>query len=187
MESDPKSVIASADEGMKQSLQRFEDQLLKIRAGRATPAMLDGITLEYYGAQTPLNQLANISAPDAKTLTIQPFDKGSVAAIEKALMEANLGMTPQNDGALIRLNVPPMTEERRKLLVKQTKEELEKARVSIRNQRKEHNDLVKQLVKDGLSEDEGRAAETEIQKLTDQYTEKVETAFGNKEKELLTV
>ncbi len=187
MENDPKSIVKAADASMLKSVEHFEDELSKIRAGKASPVMLDSVRVEYYGAMTPLNQLANVSAPDAKTLTLQPYDRSLIAPIEKAIMDANLGFTPQNDGIQIRINLPPMTEERRKQLVKQIKDETEKARVALRNIRREANEAVKKLTKSGVSEDEVKAAEADIQKLTDKHIATVEKITAAKEQELMTV
>ena len=187
MENDTKSIVKAAEASMVKSVEHFEDELSKIRAGKASPVMLDSVRVEYYGASTPLNQVANVSAPDAKTLTLQPYDRSLIAPIEKAIMDANLGFTPQNDGIQIRINLPPMTEERRKQLVKQIKDETEKARVALRNVRRDANEAVKKLTKSGVSEDEVKAAEGEIQKLTDKHIASVEKITAAKEQELMTV
>lgn len=187
MEQDTKSIIKAAEGSMQKCVEHFEDELLKIRAGKASPVILDGLRVEYYGAPTSLNQLANVSAPDAKTLTIQPYDRSLIAPIEKAIMDANLGFTPQNDGIQIRVNLPAMTEERRKQLVKQIKDETEKARVALRNVRRDANEQVKKLTKNGVSEDEVKATEAEIQKLTDKYIATVDRVTAAKEQEVMTV
>ncbi|HEY0262783.1 MAG TPA: ribosome recycling factor, partial [Chitinophagales bacterium] len=162
-EVDVKGLLDSVKNQMQKALEHFEYELSKIRAGRASAGMLDGINAEAYGAMTPLAQLANISTPDARTITLQPWDGSLLQPIERAILMANIGLTPQNDGKIIRLNIPPLTEERRKDLVKQTKTEAENCRVSLRSVRREANEKVKVLVKDGLPEDAGKNAETTIQ------------------------
>ncbi|MFN3940992.1 MAG: ribosome recycling factor, partial [Chitinophagales bacterium] len=158
-----------------------------VRAGRANPSMLDGIKVDYYGAPTPLSQVANIATPDARTINIQPWEKRMLAEIEKAIFQANLGITPMNNGELIRLSVPPLTEERRKELVKQVKHIGETCKVTIRNARKAGNEEVKKLQKNGLPEDVAKDAEDIIQKLTDKYSAEVEKHLGVKEQEIMTV
>lgn len=181
-------ILDSARLYMDQSLEHLETELTKVRAGKATPGMVDGLRIDYYGNPTPLNQVANITVSDGRTLNIQPYEKQHIAPIEKVIMEANLGLTPQNDGTIIRLNIPPLTEDRRKQLVKQTKELGEDAKVSIRNVRKDHNNHLKNLLKaGGVSEDEIKRAEDEVQKLTDKHTEKVDALLEHKEKEIMTV
>jgi ribosome recycling factor len=172
---------------MDKSIQHLENELAKIRAGKATPRIVDGILVEYYGVMTPLAQVANIGTPDAKTVAIQPWEKNMIDPIEKAIMQANIGITPENNGEIIRLNIPPLTEERRKQLVKQVKHEGEDTKVGIRNGRREANDELKKLQKDGLPEDEEKNGETEVQKLTDEYIEKVDKVIEAKENEIMTV
>ena len=179
--------ISCAGEQMKNTIFHAERELLKIRAGKANPNMLDSILVDYYGAATPLNQVANVTTPDAQTLSIQPWEKTIIEPIEKAIMEANLGLNPQNDGTLIRINIPPLTEERRMELVKQAKNESETCKISIRNSRKEANDEIKKLAKDGLGEDAVKEAETNIQELTDKYIKLMDEHMDKKEKEILTV
>ncbi len=149
--------------------------------------ILDGVMVDYYGTETPLNQVSNISTPDAKTILVQPWEKTMIDPIEKALMNSNVGITPSNNGDAIRLSIPPLTEERRKDLFKQVKNEGEHARVSLRNSRRDANDEYKQMQKDGLSEDETKTAEDQIQKLTDEFTEKVEKIVEAKESEIMTI
>jgi ribosome recycling factor len=149
--------------------------------------MLDGVMVEYYGAPTPLNQVANVGTPDARTLAIQPWDKSLIRPIETAIINSNLGFAPQNDGEMIRINVPALTEDRRKDLVKMAKAEAENSKVGIRNIRKDFMEKVKSMQKDGLSEDEARAAEEEIQKTIDNYIKKTEEVLSAKEKEIMTV
>lgn len=172
---------------MGKALEHFEFELSKIRTGRASAGMLDGIEVNAYGAMTPLYQVGNISTPDARSLTIQPWDATVLPEIEKAILKANIGITPQNDGKIIRLNVPAMTEERRKDLVKNTKNEAEKCRISLRTIRKDANEKVKKFLKDGLTEDAAKKAETDIQNMTNDFSAKVEKHLEVKEKEIMTV
>lgn len=172
---------------MAKALEHFEFELSKIRTGRASAGMLDGIEVNAYGAMTPLFQVGNISTPDARSLTIQPWDASVLPEIEKAILKANIGITPQNDGKIIRLNIPAMTEERRKDLVKNTKNEAEKCRISLRTIRKDANEKVKKLLKDGLTEDAAKKAETDIQNITNDFSAKVEKHLEVKEKEIMTV
>lgn len=174
-------------ENMEKALSFAEVELTKIRAGKAMPSMLDGVMVDYYGTPTLLNQVGNISTPDARTLVVQPWEKNFLAPIEKAIIDSNLGLNPQNDGNVIRLVIPPLTEERRKSLVKKVKDEAEKGKIAVRNLRKDANDKLKQLKNDGLSEDEIKDGESEIQKLTDVYTAKVDNLAEIKEKDILTV
>ncbi len=186
-EADVKKILDETRTLMHKAIEHFEFELSKIRAGRATPNMLDGIEVEAYGAKSALNQMANISTPDAKTITIQPWDPSILQGIERAIMMANIGLTPQNDGKIIRLNIPPLTEERRKDLVKQTKAEAEVARVSIRNIRRDANEKIKKLLKDGLPEDAAKKGEADVQNITNDFTGKVEKHLEVKEKEIMTV
>lgn len=172
---------------MDKAIEHLENELTKVRAGKATPAMLDSIMVDYYGAITPIQQVANVSAPDAKTILIQPWEKQLIHIIERAILEANIGFNPQNDGIIIRLNVPPLTEERRRELVKKVKEEAEKSRIAIRNIRKDGNEKIKRLKSSGLSEDEIKVAESEIQKITDDFIFKVGKLAETKEKDLMTL
>ena len=172
---------------MDKSIQHLETELSKIRAGKATPRILDGIMVDYYGVSTPINQVSNIGTPDAKTVAIQPWEKGMIEPIEKAILHANIGITPENNGEIIRLNIPPLTEERRLNLVKQVKQEGENTKVGVRNARRESNDELRQLQKDGLPEDEQKNGEAEVQKLTDDYIDKVDKVLEAKEKDIMTV
>ncbi|MGH2624063.1 MAG: ribosome recycling factor [Sphingobacterium sp.] len=174
-------------EGMTKAVSHTESELTKIRAGKATPGMLDGIYVDYYGSSTPLAQISNINTPDARTIVIQPWEKEFLSVIEKAITDSNVGLNPQNDGSIIRLAVPPLTEERRRDLVKKAKEESEKGRVSIRNIRKESNEAIKKLKNDGASEDEIKIGEAEVQKLTDAYIVKIDQLAELKEKDIMTV
>ena len=172
---------------MDKSIQHLETELSKIRAGKATPRILDGIMVDYYGVSTPINQVSNIGTPDAKTVAIQPWEKGMIEPIEKAILHANIGITPENNGEIIRLNIPPLTEERRLNLVKQVKQEGENTKVGVRNARRESNDELRQLQKDGLPEDEQKNGEAEVQKLTDDYIDKVDKVLEAREKDIMTV
>lgn len=182
-----KSILDSTRGTMDRAIQHLNAEFSKIRAGKASPAMLDGLAVDYYGAMTPLSQAANINTPDARTLVIQPWDKKLISGIEKAIMESNLGLNPQNDGEVIRLNVPPLTEERRKQLVKTAKTEAENSKIAVRNIRKESNEKIKKLQKDGLAEDLAKDAENSIQQITDQYITRVDEVAAVKEKEIMTV
>lgn len=172
---------------MEKALAHTDLEFTKIRAGKASVGMLDGIMAEYYGTPTPLTQVANINTPDARTIVVQPWEKAMISPIEKAIMEANIGLNPQNDGIVIRLNVPPLTEERRRDLVKKVKEEAESGRIAIRNIRKNTNESIKKLKNDGASEDEIKVGEAEVQKLTDSYIAKIDHLAEIKEKDVMTV
>ena len=176
-----------ADESMIKAINHLEAELVKIRAGRATPQIVDGITVEYYGSPTPLNQVANITVADARTLTIQPWEKNMLQAIERAIIAANIGITPQNDGSLIRLFLPPLTEERRREFVKKAHHEGEHSRVAIRSIRRDAIEHIKKLQKDGLSEDVAKDAETNIQHITDKYIALIDKHLAQKEKEIMAV
>jgi ribosome recycling factor len=180
-------VYEMAKERMEKAIEHLDNELLRIRAGKANVHILDGIVVEYYGTPTPLNQVSNISTPDAKTLMIQPWEKTMIDPIEKALMNSNVGITPVNNGEVIRLVIPQLTEERRRTLVKQVKNEGENARVSIRTSRRDANDEYKQMQKDGLSEDEAKTAEDQIQKLTDEFTEQIDKIVNAKEEDIMTI
>jgi ribosome recycling factor len=186
-EQDVKNLLNDTRNQMGKALEHFEFELSKIRTGRANSGILDGIEVNAYGSMTPLYQVGNISTPDARTLTIQPWDQSVLAEIEKAILKANIGITPQNDGKIIRLNIPAMTEERRKDLVKNTKAEAEKCRISIRTIRKDSNEKVKKFLKDGLTEDAAKKAETDIQNITNDFSAKIEKHLEIKEKEIMTV
>ncbi|WP_156306155.1 ribosome recycling factor [Sphingobacterium endophyticum] len=174
-------------DGMAKAVAHTESELTKIRAGKASPGMLDGIYVDYYGTATPLSQVSNINTPDARTIVVQPWEKNLLSTIEKAIMESNIGLNPQNDGSIIRLAVPPLTEERRRDLVKKVKEETEKGRVAVRNIRKDSNEAIKKLKNDGASEDEIKAGEAEVQKLTDSFIVKVDQLAELKEKDIMTI
>lgn len=180
-------IFSIADQQMDKAIDHLETELIKVRAGKASPQMLEGIMVEYYGAPTPLNQVANVSTPDARTISIQPWEKSMLGSIEKSILQANIGMTPQNDGEIIKLYLPPLTEERRKELVKRVSSEGEQAKIVVRNARRDALEGVKKLQKDGLSEDAAKGAEAEVQSKTDKYIAKVEDTCKDKEKEIMTI
>lgn len=181
------SIIASSEDHMKKAITHLEAELAKIRAGKANPQMLDGIVVDYYGSPMPINQVANVSVMDARTLSIQPWEKNMLQPIERAIIAANIGITPQNDGALIRLFLPPLTEERRKELVKKCQAEGEHSKVAIRNIRRDGIEGIKKLQKNGLSEDAAKDAEANVQQVTDRYIAAVEKHLTAKEKEIMSV
>lgn len=174
-------------DAMNKALEHLETELSKIRAGKASPQMLEGIHVDYYGTSTPLHQVGNVNTTDARTLIVQPWEKALLTPIEKAIQAANLGFNPQNDGIVIRISVPPLTEERRKDLVKKTKAEGEHCKVTIRNARREANEALKKALKAGLPEDLEKEAETKVQHLTDSFIVKVDKHLEIKEKEIMTV
>lgn len=181
-------IYSDAKLRMTKAIEALKTDFNSVRAGRSNPALLDRVTAEYYGVTTPLKQMANISAPDPRTLVIQPWDKSSIPDIEKALLKSGLGLTPNSDGALIRLTIPQLTEERRVELVKLVRKKTEEAKVSIRNVRRDANELIKLLQKDGeISEDDERRHQEEIQKLTDQFTGISEEQLAVKEAEIMEV
>lgn len=181
-------IIDDAENHMDEAVRFFKKELSHVRAGKAQPALLDGIKVDYYGSKTPLNQLANVSAPEARMLTVQPYDKSSLEDIEKAIMSSGLGLNPSNDGNIIRIPLPILSEERRKDLVKHVKDIAEQARISIRNRRRDANDQIKKEVQsESLPEDSRFEAEERIQQLTDQHTKKVDELLQQKEKEIMTV
>lgn len=169
------------------SINHLNAELAKIRAGRANPSMLDSVHVEYYGSMTPLSQVSNVNTPDARTITIQPWEKNLLQDIERAIINSNLGLAPQNNGELIIISIPPLTEERRRDLVKQVYAEGEKAKVGIRNHRKDANDDIKKLKNDGLSEDMAKDAENQVQTITDGYVKKIDDLSTLKEKDIMTV
>ncbi|PCK71561.1 ribosome recycling factor-like protein [Paenibacillus larvae subsp. larvae B-3650] len=177
----------NAEDRMQKAVAALQKELVSLRAGRATPALLDRVQVEYYGAMTPLNQLANINVPDPRTLLIQPWDKSSLGAIEKAILKSELGLTPTSDGTMIRLTIPPLTEERRLELVKMTKKYGEDAKVAIRNIRRDSNESIKKMEKTEISEDESRRHQDDIQKSTDKYIAEVDKVLAAKEKEIMEV
>ena len=184
----PKQILANAKDKMTKAIQAFSRELASIRAGRANASLLDRITVDYYGAPTPVNQLAGISVPEARLLLIQPYDKTVLGDIEKAILKSDLGLNPSSDGNIIRIAIPALTEERRKELVKVVKKEAEEAKVAIRNIRRDGNDELKKLEKAGdITEDDLRGYSDDIQKVTDEYISKVDTVTKEKEKEILEV
>lgn len=187
MEEEINIILESAEESMKSAIMHYEKELTKIRAGKANPNMLDSVFVEYYGAQTPLGQVANVGTLDARTLTIDPWEKSTLEPIERAIINSNLGLNPQNNGEMIIINIPQLTEERRKDLVRQAKSEAEDARVSIRNSRKDANDEVKSLQKEGMSEDQAKGVEESIQDLTDKYSAHVDKILVAKEEDIMKV
>ncbi|PLK45232.1 ribosome recycling factor [Emticicia sp. TH156] len=180
-------VIDMSKDSMERALKHTQIELSKIRAGRASVNMLDGIMVEYYGVPTPLNQVSSVSTPDARTIAIKPFERKLINDLERAIINSNLGLSPANDGEVIRLNIPPLTEERRRDLVKRVKGEIEVARVNIRKVRQEANEELKKIQKDGGSEDEVKKAEDRVQKLTDAYIQKAEQMLVDKEKDIMSV
>lgn len=184
----PKQVLEQAKDKMNKTISAFTRELASIRAGRANASLLDRITVDYYGAPTPINQLAGVSVPEARLLVITPYDKTILGEIEKAIMKSDIGITPTNDGNVIRLTIPALTEERRKDLVKVVKKEAEDAKVAIRNVRRDANDDLKKLEKNGeITEDDLRGYSDDIQKLTDEYIVKVDEVAKDKEKEILSI
>lgn len=176
-----------AKENMDDSIDHLSRELIKIRTGKASPSMLGGISVEYYGTPTPLNQVANVGTSDSRTLTIQPWEKNMLAPIEQAIFAANLGLTPMNDGEFIRINIPPLTEERRKQLVKQAKHLGEETKIGLRSARHKAMDAIKGAVKEGYPEDAGRRREDEIEKMIHQYADKIDEMISLKEKDIMTV
>jgi ribosome recycling factor len=181
------TIIATEEDQMKKAIGHLETELTKIRAGKANPQMLDGIVVDYYGSPMPINQVSNISVMDARTLSIQPWEKNMLQPIERAIIAANIGINPQNDGSNIRLFLPPLTEERRKELVKKCQAEGEHSKVAIRNIRRDAIEHIKKLQKNGLSEDAAKDAETNVQQVTDKYIAAVEKHLSSKEKEIMSV
>lgn len=184
----PKQVIANTKEKMNKAIQSYSRELASIRAGRANASLLDRITVDYYGAPTPINQVAGISVPEARLLVIQPYDKTILGDIEKAILKSDIGLNPSNDGSVIRLSIPMLTEERRKELVKNVKKESEEAKIAVRNIRRDGNDELKKLEKNGeITEDALRGHNDDIQKLTDEFISKIDALAKEKEKEILEV
>lgn len=182
-----KDYLNNAEESMQLAVEYLDDTLGHIRAGKASTRLLDGIKVDYYGTASPISNVANVSVPDARTIAITPWEKSMFREIEKAIINSELGVTPENNGEVIRISIPPLTEERRKQLVKQSKGEAENAKVSVRNARREAIDGLKKEIKNGLSEDVEKDAEAQVQKLHDKYMKKIDEVFGAKEKEILTV
>ena len=179
--------LKPAEEKMQMAVEFLDEALAHIRAGKANPKILDGIRVDYYGSPAPISNVANISVPDARTITITPWEKKMFKEIERAIINSEVGITPENNGEVIRLSIPPLTEERRKQLVKQSKNEAEQAKISIRNARRDAIEGLKKAIKDGMPEDVEKDAEAKVQKMHDQYMKKIDEVFAAKEKENLTV
>lgn len=180
-------ILDTAEESMEQSIAHLQKEFLNIRAGKATPQMLGSVFVDYYGSQTPLTQVANVNTPDARTITVTPWEKKMLSTIEKAIMIANLGFNPMNNGDMIIISVPPLTEERRRDLAKKAKAEAEDAKIGVRNARKDANTDIKKEEKNGTSEDICKDAEEKIQKMTDAYIKKIDELFAIKEAEIMKV
>jgi ribosome recycling factor len=187
MSEDVSLTLDMAQDSMNKAIGHLEAELIKIRAGKANPQMLEGIVADYYGAPTPISQIGNISVLDARTLTIQPWEKNMLQPIERAIIASNIGINPQNDGVIIRLFLPPLTEERRKELVKRCLGEGEQAKVAIRNIRRDAIESIKKLQKNGLSEDAAKDAEADVQDLTNKFIAKVDKHLETKEKEIMAI
>lgn len=183
----PQAVKKNAEERMEKAVTSLKKELSSLRAGRASASLLDKIQVEYYGSPTPVNQLAGISTPDARTLMIQPWDKSVISGIERAILKSDLGLTPSNDGEMIRIVIPALTEERRNELVKLSKKYTEEAKVAVRNIRRDANDELKKLEKTGLSEDESRRHQEDVQKMTDRFVADIDKVLSAKEKEIMEV
>ena len=182
-----KDFLDKAAENMEMAVEYLDDTLSHIRAGKASAKLIDGIRVDYYGSLSPISNVANVSVPDARTIAITPWERNMIKEIEKAIINSDLGITPENNGEVIRLSIPPLTEERRKMLVKQSKAEAENAKVSVRNARRDAIDGLKKEIKNGMSEDVEKDGEAEVQKLHDKYMKKIDEVFAAKEKEILTV
>jgi ribosome recycling factor len=187
MSDEVKMALDEASGNMEKTIEHLETELLKIRAGKASPAMLEGVRVDYYGSLTPLKNVANVNTPDARTLSIQAWEKNMLEPICKAILEANLGLNPQNNGDVVLISVPMLTEERRRDLSKRAHAEGENAKVGIRNARKEAIDFIKQAQKDGLPEDEAKSGETKVQELTDKYNKRVDDLIAQKDKDIMTI
>lgn len=184
---DTKTIINEATERMKRTVEHMDDELLNIRAGKATTNVLNSVFVDYYGSQTPVSGVASVTVPDARTILIQPWDKNMIRPIEKAILGSNIGLTPSNNGETIRLTIPPLTEERRKELVKQVKGVGENARISLRNARRDAVEAFKKAQKAGMPEDEAKDGETQAQKLVEKFTKQLDQLMEAKEKEIMTV
>ena len=184
---DVKTYLEPAEEKMEMAVAYLEEALAHIRAGKANPKILDGIRVDYYGSAAPISNVANVAVPDARTIAITPWEKSMFKEIEKAIINSDLGITPENNGEVIRISIPPLTEERRKALVKQSKGEAENAKISVRNARRDAIEGLKKAVKNGMPEDVEKDAEAKVQKIHDNYMKKIEDVFAAKEKEILTV
>jgi len=187
MTEDISTLIAGAEDQMKKAINHLEAELTKIRAGKANPQMLDNLVVDYYGSPMPINQVANISVMDARTLTIQPWEKNMLQPIERAIINGNIGVTPQNDGVIIRLFLPPLTEERRKELVKRCQAEGEHSKIAVRNIRRDAIESIKKMQKSGLSEDAAKDSEADVQQVTDKFISLIDKHLASKEKEIMAV
>ncbi|OZI08284.1 ribosome recycling factor [Siphonobacter sp. BAB-5385] len=179
--------LEAAKETMEGAIKHLNIELSKIRAGKASPAMLEGVMVEYYGVPSPLQNVASITTPDARTISVKPFERKMVNDIDRAIRNSNLGFSPANDGEVLRISIPPLTEERRRDLVKRVKAEIETAKINIRNARQDANNSIKKLTKEGVSEDEVKQGEERVQKLTDQYIIKIDQVFTAKETDIMSV
>ncbi|MCC8133706.1 MAG: ribosome recycling factor [Tannerellaceae bacterium] len=184
---DIKQIVKGAEDKMSGAISFLDEQLARIRAGKANPRILDGVKVPYYGSLIPLSNVATVTTPDAKTIIITAWEKPLMKDIEKAIMDSDVGITPENNGEVIRLGIPPLTEERRRALVKQSKQEAENAKISVRNARRDAIDAIKKSVKDGVPEDVAKDAEGDAQKIHDKYIKKIDELFAAKEKEIMTV
>ncbi|MBQ3082774.1 MAG: ribosome recycling factor [Alistipes sp.] len=184
---DTKTILNDASTRMQKAVDHLEEELLNIRAGKASVNVLNGVMVEYYGSQVPVSGAASVTVPDAKTILIQPWDKNLIRVIEKAIIDSNIGLTPSNNGEQIRLTMPPLTEERRKELVKRSRGEAETARVSLRNARRDAIETFKKAQKEGMPEDEAKDGETQIQKILDKFSKSLDEILAKKEKEIMTV
>lgn len=184
---DTKTIIKEATDRMERTVQHLEEELINIRAGKASTNVLNSVYVDYYGSQSPVSAVASVTVPDAKTILIQPWDKKMIRTIEKAILDSNIGLTPSNNGEQIRLSIPPLTEERRKELVKQVRGVGETARISLRNARRDAVDAFKKAQKEGMPEDESKDGETQSQKLLEKYSKKLDSLLEIKEKEIMTV
>ena len=184
---DPKTYLDPAEEKMEMAVEFLDEALAHIRAGKANPKILDSVRVSYYGSMAPISNVANVSVPDARTIVIQPWEKAMFKEIEKAIINSEIGITPENNGEVIRLNIPPLTEERRKQLVKQSKAEAEQAKISVRNARRDAIEGLKKAIKKGMPEDVEKDAEAAVQKLHDKFLKRIDDLFAAKEKEILTV
>lgn len=184
---DLKSYLNEAEELMEMAILHIEDELAHIRAGKADVRLLDGIRVDNYGTKVPINNAASVSTPDARSIAIRPWDKNMLRIIEKAIIDSDLGIMPENNGEIIRINIPPLTEERRRQLVKQCSKEVETAKISVRNARRDCIEKLKKAVKEGMPEDEQKDGEEKVQKLHDKYIKKVDEVFAAKEKEIMTI
>ncbi len=182
-----KTIMKEAEDRMQRAVDHLEEELINVRAGKASPNVLNGVMVDYYGSMTPVTGVASVTVPDAKTILIQPWDKKMIKQIEKAILDSNIGLTPSNNGEQIRLSIPPLTEDRRKQLVKQVRQEAETARVSLRNARRDAVEAFKRAQKEGMPEDESKDGETQAQKMLERFTKLLDAILDKKEKEIMTV